>query len=1146
MPDYTRKNQALPVPKPRGGGPSTLQRLLAGGTRVGAGIFSAEGGLPGAGISGLGEGIAEIIEGDTPSLARMGVEAGIGAIPMASVIKFGKPAASAVRSGLLSGTGEGMREIAKGEEISPGTIAKSGLLGALTGGFFGKFFHGTPPVPEAPPTGPAAPFDPTKPTANLFNPRTDKIVARTNVPTAPKLPTLESPKNLAETLGVETERRVGGALKKSTVGPKNVQDIDKGIAGAGRTGQRIRQEVLEEIPDVEKAHDQANKILEAEQAAEKFKLAKTGLEPQEPTVSESLSAKTGPGTRGRVTTKYTQPEEDNGAGDLFDIVDTPPTAARPLPAPETVTVKSGRVTKKIEIPPKGTPQREIYEKWISLGRDPETATDLAIKGLEPRPSASILPAVEKTPGSLSEALGVPPARGTAPTPETPVTAPPEAPQGLSTSDKDLLRQAGFDENAIAAMEKEAGIQPETPPEPTIPGRGGVAVEEPPSRVSQKTMLPGQQARQDRFEQDIIDRYGEDESQWPDFLREKGTFKEQGPIHWGTPPETPPPTEPLPSNLILGEEGPYSEGRGLGEAEPTPESPLAKLFGSRVSAAGENYRDIKKAIGLGETKLTEPTGLLDSRGRPRTASNLAGAALSREAKAAGLPSNRPVKATPPPPTEPIIPGRGGVATEEPPLGGPPAAPGVSQTQKARDAALAKRKAAQEAKQQELPGIDATTESQVNQAQQIADEVREAGGTAEDIRKAIIKRLSSEGGSVSPDVLARIGLGATGAFFGGIAGGSVGHPFLGAAAGAGIGLLGPDAIAAGLKQIGTSPEVAEAAKEAAQSPEGVRTIAQKIYATLPQVQRFNLLADGFGLPANAFFGPYGSAMMAGLEAHLTGDPRGMQVLRTLTPERFMKEFRASTEEAGRLIREGEIGRAETAVLGSGKGSQLLQFPGQMMTAGDVAARKILEEAGFSGEEARRITMTSEPEMSATKTLANMSKRSVLMQMLQPFARTPANIAEQGAMRIPGLGSAVQYIGRENPDPFKTQMIQQGLGLATGGAGYLAGENLDPEQAKVARRYLTNLGGQYSLPVGIGFAMGQAARDKKQVVSTQSLANLFNALPLPSSAALTSWGASATTGAVPRGALPTVAIDALYPDRTPAAKPLTRSARYSRRRP
>lgn len=547
-----------------------------------------------------------------------------------------------------------------------------------------------------------------------------------------------------------------------------------------------------------------------------------------------------------------------------------------------------------------------------------------------------------------------------------------------------------------------------------------------------------------------------------------------------------------------------------------DSPMARLFKSRVDAAGQGYRDIKAAIGAGEKVPAE--------GR-----TIAGKALRQEGQAVGNPMTSPrgvlpVQPVPPGPSAPVP------ITPHDPLRGPVSNRG-NQMEVGAQGEL-------------FPGPKEW--GQVTELENVVKELQGQGKSPEDIQKILptfYKRISEAGGEVDPEFLARIGMTGVGALTGGIVGGAVGHPFAGMAIGAVGGALSPSAIKSGLDALGAHPMATDNLAEKIATPEGVKATANTIMSTLPQVQRFNYLMDTFGLPANALFGPYGSAMMAGIEAHLSGDPRGMELLKKLTPERFLQEWSMAEGEAKSLIQHGELGRAESAMVGSGKASEVLQWPGVMMTAGDVAARKISEEAGFLTNEARRFTLTSEPETKFFHNLANLSKGSPMMQMVQPFARTPANIAEQGLQRTPGLGFLMQA-ARETPDPLRQQLVQQGLGAGAAGAGYLLGDNIDPETGRIVKRFATNLGGQYSGLVGAGFAAGEAHRAGRDLTPAAFTAGLSEALPLPTTQPITDIYKAFKQGDAPRGAIPAALYRLLYPPQTAAnATKLPRMGRMPR---
>ncbi len=139
----------------------TLRNLLGTGVRIGSGVMSSMGSVPGALISGGGELAAEAIEGSlnwhTP--ARVGVEAGLGSIPLGKTLSAARLIKSAGKTGAMSGAGDIGRQWAEGnfqpdaEGNMPGLDTKRTLLntliGGVTGGVAGKFGA------EAPPPGPA-------------------------------------------------------------------------------------------------------------------------------------------------------------------------------------------------------------------------------------------------------------------------------------------------------------------------------------------------------------------------------------------------------------------------------------------------------------------------------------------------------------------------------------------------------------------------------------------------------------------------------------------------------------------------------------------------------------------------------------------------------------------------------------------------------------------------------------------------------------------------------------------------------------------------------------------------------------------------------------------------------------------------------
>jgi hypothetical protein len=319
---------------------------------------------------------------------------------------------------------------------------------------------------------------------------------------------------------------------------------------------------------------------------------------------------------------------------------------------------------------------------------------------------------------------------------------------------------------------------------------------------------------------------------------------------------------------------------------------------------------------------------------------------------------------------------------------------------------------------------------------------------------------------------------------------------------------------LQSVNLTPEIL-------QTPEGRKTAAEELLNAIPQFQRFAYLSDVRGLPANAVIGPYGSMMTGALEAALSGDQRGWAVLRNAwNPMTFLKEWNTARQEATTLLREGELGRAEGLTFQEPEhyiprsleeANSTFRYgtsiPGVMMTQGDVAARKFLMDAGFSADEARRMTLTGEPQTRWGKDGANLGRSgSSLWNVLFPFKRTPINIAEEGASRIPGLGFGLDYL-TDADTTLREQLVKQAGGLGAGVAGYQIGQELDDPRSNAqnfARRGATNFAGRYSLPMTLGILLGQTVGQGKNLTKRDIENGVSQSIPLPGPDALTDTGA------------------------------------------
>ncbi len=365
-----------------------------------------------------------------------------------------------------------------------------------------------------------------------------------------------------------------------------------------------------------------------------------------------------------------------------------------------------------------------------------------------------------------------------------------------------------------------------------------------------------------------------------------------------------------------------------------------------------------------------------------------------------------------------------------------------------------------------------------------------------QSGIVDRLKElakkESGGINPVLATRLGLGGLGAAAGATQGETPGERFRNAALGGATGALLPSAIPL-LKNIGVPSKVLESVPSDS-SPKTIVDHIKNTWNMLPSFQRFNYLLDAEGLPANAFVGPYGSLFFSSLEGTLNGDPRALAVFKEIVnPINFLKEYKAvRASGAASLL---PAFRAEGLPMSQlAKGSErLLASPGLAMTMGDMAARNILARHGFPEDAARTITLTSEAMFPTFKRFVKFGqpvegKNAVLANLLAPFRRTPANIVEQGGMRLPGIGELVQRARGENMDPLKLRLIQQGMGLGVGAGSAALGANVDPETAKVMRRYVS------TLAVSIAFQLLLVLQqDKLFNVTNHQLMLLFLNLPM-----------------------------------------------------
>ena len=343
----------------------------------------------------------------------------------------------------------------------------------------------------------------------------------------------------------------------------------------------------------------------------------------------------------------------------------------------------------------------------------------------------------------------------------------------------------------------------------------------------------------------------------------------------------------------------------------------------------------------------------------------------------------------------------------------------------------------------------------------------------------KRLPKDAGQVGAMLAVRLGLGATGAVAG--AAMTPDDPLTGALLGGGAGLLAPTLFKVVANHVRTGNISANANR---QSQEAMgKYLADKISTiekVIPDVRRFNLLSNITGLVANGWVGPWGSAILGAFEHHMAGDIRGTNALRELgNPFHFAGEHWNSYNEAKALI-DKSSGRAEMSGILAGPIGKTMQIPADIMTAGDVAARKILMRHGFSELEARKMTLTSEPtsaffkgEGNARKSKGDSGAVSFMWNMLMPFYRTNANQVEQSLIRLPIIGAIARNkmkLAPISPSLFRSQQqISTGVLGLSGVLGYYTPET----HQKNALKFLSNFAGVYGTTATMGFVAGASLR-------------------------------------------------------------------------
>lgn len=363
---------------------------------------------------------------------------------------------------------------------------------------------------------------------------------------------------------------------------------------------------------------------------------------------------------------------------------------------------------------------------------------------------------------------------------------------------------------------------------------------------------------------------------------------------------------------------------------------------------------------------------------------------------------------------------------------------------------------------------------------------------------------------PEMFTRVGLSAVGA----IAGASQTPDDLptGAILGGSAGFFGPSVYRAVAKHVKSLPEGSPARQQ------GEKALAQRVQETisgivhiLPDYYRASYLARFPNIVINAAVGPYGAAMMGAAESAMFGDPRGMKAIKLLLSKQVRKEIMPAFREARKHVTDVTERGDMSDDLGSGLKREILTAPATAMTTGDMVARRILMQAGFSELEARRFTLTSEPVSGLGASLGAFSKKkgptgkhSPVKRMMLPFYRTAMNQIEQSALRTPGLGKALRKHWNLAPAETRQLIAQYGITTAAMGGAAVLGYNTPPEWSPVVLKVITNFAGPYGATAGAAFMSGVAAKNSS--VAKAIPKGMFNyvrqGLPIPTADVIQDW--------------------------------------------
>jgi hypothetical protein len=1107
--------------------------LGAGVANKGLGVGTLIAGILGGG----GEVLAQLIEneGDVRKLSpkRVALEAGLSAIPFAKEIKRGT---AALKGAGIAATGivgrKATEQDAEGKSdwknaIKPGNyglwdaaqVAGGGVLGAA----FGK---AKPGVSKVPPSQ-MSPFE-----------RDEMLRSGQKIET-PKGP--QTPEGVIRSGKWKPEEVEAEILRLEALGKHDEAAELRKLAARTQTGtakayETGRQRERQAQTDVRQKETQARTKLrfeqgqddratrlgektlkadrEAQEAAEALRLKEEALASgalPKTSVSETAKAKTATGTTS-ATTRFVKEEAEEGAAELVDAGPSVGPKAGPdaVLKPFQVLAKNGTVVESFDS------QDELLGYLNTVG--PERAKYLTIR----TPKAAT-PKVEPAAGAPFN----PPKLVIES--EKPLAVSTEAPVAPPSDAAAIVKQAEQDAKAKAVAEGKPVLESlfEGPKPPVLPA-GEVA---PTAPVAAPEAIPAP---------DLQNRIAE-VTQVPEGHELARFFRnhqeEQYAREWN-------------ERLTPEQVSAFHPLRALYEAQPrTIEkqtvSPLAEELGKRVNAkqiakgktekvvTDKNYigkllDDLRSSYGLprGAQAAKRPSGLDKATIKPE-ADELQQQILARSAAQRGTPAdvpNNPVAQALegerkllegiPPTTvaHNIEPGQQPLPVAQR-LSGPSLGQIRGNVEADEATALTQQRnrpltPEEQAIADKYPGLIKQGDTSGAAPGDVAETNRLQN---ELIQRELAKSQGPSGGGgtsaaflgISPDILeaARNNpefltrLASTGAGAGIGAAMSEEDPLSGAILGGSAGMLG-------------APMISKAMQNMGESGASQLSLGDK----LVNWQRFALLSHPYNLLVNTLAPTGGGAlgsiekMAQGAVEKLAGDSTsnmqlGLSGLKNVMNPVRWKNFGQDMDEAQRRLHLEEQ-RADFTP-GDKTFDYVTGIPAQIMTAGDTGVRNTLQDAGWTEDMARAVTVTSEPRYPLTKGLTNFVRTSgPAARFILPFSRTASNVAESSFERIPLVGMLARRSGLDGETelpPFAAEILaRQGMGGLVGTLAYQLGQEVDPETSS---RYkipliVTNLSGQYGAIAGAAFLAGQASQSGSDVSGQMDkvISSGTQALPLP----------------------------------------------------